>query len=295
MHIWWFRDGRAGHERQSRALIEALARHVETDVFESRPLGAAGLARALAGRCHPGRTAPDLILGAGHDTHWSLLAARRARGGRAVVVMRPSLPLPWFDLCIAPRHDGVGGRANVLETLGPMSPVRPAASREGPSLVLVGGPSRHFSWHGDRLLEQLGRVVRARPDEGWQLVGSRRTPDEFLRRAARALGEAVILRPVERTPAGWLDEHLPAARTCLVTPDSLSMIFDALTAGVPCALFDLPRTRPRTRVAGAVEGLLDDGRVGRAADLAGGGELPVIPPMTEADDAAAALLERWFR
>ncbi len=105
MHIWWFRDGRAGHERQAKALIDALGRLRPVTLLEAAPLGLADVARAAARRLWPAEAPPDLVLGAGHDTPPSLLAARRARGGRAVVLMRPSLPLAWFDLCVLPRHD----------------------------------------------------------------------------------------------------------------------------------------------------------------------------------------------
>ena len=48
------------------------------------------IGRFLAWRDLP---TPDIVLGAGHRTHLSLLAARRVHRGKAVVLMRPSLPL----------------------------------------------------------------------------------------------------------------------------------------------------------------------------------------------------------
>lgn len=289
MHIWWFRDGRAGHERQARALIDALARLRAVTLFEAAPLGFGALLRAAAGRLHPGEAAPDLVVGAGHDTHASLLAARRARGGRAVVLMRPSLPVAWFDLCIAPRHDRAGHRDNVLETLGPLSPVRPAGSRGDTNLVLVGGPSPHYAWSDAAVIAGIGRAMAGRPGATWRVATSRRTPADFLSRARRELPGAVTFHPVSETPPGWLDTELPRAGACLVTPDSLSMIFDALSAGVPCAVLELPAS-PGSRVAGAVEALLAEGRVAPA----GAGEPPAAEPLAEADRAARRIVEWWF-
>lgn len=294
MHIWWFRDGRAGHERQAKALIRALCRLKPARVLEAAPLGLADLARAAAGRLWPAEAAPDLLLGAGHDTHASLLAARRARGGRAVVLMRPSLPLSWFDLCVVPRHDRPPARGNVVETLGPLSPVEPAAGREGPGLMLAGGPSRHFRWDEERLRGQIHAVAAADPNRRWLLATSRRTPATLLDAWPGGPPDRVTPVPFPETSPGWLDEHLPAARSCLVTPDSLSMIFDALTAGVPCGVFGLDRRGPRSRVAGAVEGLLADGRLGRATDLVRGRGLPELAPLAEAGAVAEAIVQRWF-
>lgn len=294
MHIWWFRDGRAGHERQAQALIRALCRLKPATVLEAAPLGLADLARAAAGRLWPAEAAPDLLLGAGHDTHASLLAARRARGGRAVVLMRPSLPLSWFDLCVVPRHDRPPVRGNVVETLGPLSPVEPAAERGGPGVMLAGGPSRHFRWDEDRLREQIRAVAAADPDRRWLLATSRRTPATLLDAWPGGPPDRVTPVPVSDAPPGWLDEHLPVARACLVTPDSLSMVFDALTAGVPCGVFGLDRRGRLGRVAAAVDGLLADGRVGRATDLARGRGLPEHAPLAEAGSVAEAIVQRWF-
>lgn len=288
MQIWWFRDGRAGHERQARALLDALGRLRPVHVREAGPLRPAALLRAATGRLWPDEPAPDLLLGAGRRTHVSLLAARRARGGRSVVLMRPGLPAAWFDLCIVPRHDRVKTSPRVLETLGPLSPVRPADRRDGPPMVLVGGPSRHYRWDDGAVLSAIRDALAPRPGERWLVATSRRTPPSFESRAAAELPPGAELHPAGQTPPGWLDEHLPLARSCLVTPDSLSMIFDCLTAGVPCGVFELPVARAG-RVTGAVATLLHEGRVGRA-----GGELPPGASLDEADRVARRIVERWF-
>ena len=86
-------------------------------------------------RAHPERLSsywtlptPDLLLGAGHHTHLSLLAARRIRGGKVVVLMRPSLPPGLFDLCLIPEHDAPPARPNVLATRGALNRIQPAAT-----------------------------------------------------------------------------------------------------------------------------------------------------------------------
>lgn len=289
MHIWWFRDGRAGHERQAAALIDALRRLRPATVFDADPLGPADLVRAALGRWCPGQASPDLLLGAGHDTHLSLLAARRGRGGRAVVLMRPTLPLAWFDLCVLPRHDRPPTRDGVVETLGPLSPVKPAPERDGPGLILVGGPSRHFRWDDDRVRAQVRAVTAANPNDRWLMATSRRTPASLL----GGWPPQVTVVPVEDAAPGWLDANLPRAGACLVTPDSLSMIFDALTAGVPCGIFELERVGGG-RVAGAVDRLLAEGRVGHASDPAGDRRLPDLAPLDEAGRVAEAIVNRWF-
>lgn len=288
MRIWWFRDGKAGHERQAAALINALRERaaVDCDELPSMPAGSA-LRQWLSGDFMPGVETPDLLLGAGHATHAGLIAGRRARGGRSIVLMKPSLPLAWFDLCVIPRHDRPPKRANVIETLGPLSPVRPANQRGADGLLLIGGPSPHFDWDGDALWRQIAELV----DTGsrrWRLSPSRRTPAEFLAGMPSRLEKRLEVVPLERQSPGWLDETLPGAAECRVTPDSLSMIFDCLAAGVPCGVLDLG-ARPGDRVAGAVTRLVKEGHVAAA-----GSPARAVPPLDEAGAVADAIVQRWF-
>src|SRR5574340_1756334 len=100
--VWVVSDGKPGHLNQSLGLAEALSRATPTEVHTLPALPALRAWLALLVQRIPGIAlrAPDLIIGAGHATHPPLPAARRARGGRAVVLMKPSLPRRWFDLCI---------------------------------------------------------------------------------------------------------------------------------------------------------------------------------------------------
>jgi mitochondrial fission protein ELM1 len=111
--LWRITDGKPGHEKQTLGLCQALLRQHEGRCFDvdvcRQPLLNWLMGRFPAGRSLP---PPDLIIGAGHHTHFAMLAARRAFGGRCVVLMRPSLPLAWFDLCLIPRHDHPPVQAN---------------------------------------------------------------------------------------------------------------------------------------------------------------------------------------
>ena len=133
---WWLRDSRPGHDSQVRGLVDALARDVDLAVIE---IAVPPLRRLLFGAdpC-AGLLPPDLLLAAGHATHLPLLLARRRHGGRSVVLMRPSLPLSWFDLCLVPEHDGVRPGEHVELTHGVVNAVQPGPTeRDGTGLLLV--------------------------------------------------------------------------------------------------------------------------------------------------------------
>ena len=84
--VWRFSDGKAGHDNQSRGLTEALAGCGRSKSSHRNALTPIAALLALAGgrlTAWPDLPAPDLLVGAGHGTHLSLLAARRRRCAHA--------------------------------------------------------------------------------------------------------------------------------------------------------------------------------------------------------------------
>ena len=293
--VWIVSDGKPGHVNQSLGLAEALARATPSDIHTLPPLPAwrAGLAWLLKRLPDSTRPAPDLVVGAGHATHPTLLAARRACGGRAVVLMKPSLPRRCFDLCILPEHDGVAADARTLVTAGALNRVRPATARDASrGLILVGGVSPLFEWDGDAIQVQSRSILARAPDLRWTLTTSRRTPAEFLPQLPPAAHLEVV--PHTATPPDWLPEQLAQSAVVWVTPDSASMVFEALTAGADVGVFDLP-VNPKSRVARAVARLADARRITRFAAWCASGTLhPNLHPLAEADRCAEWILE-WLK
>lgn len=243
----------------------------------------------------PGSTfpKPDLIVGAGHATHPTLLAARRAHGGRAVVLMKPSLPRRCFDLCILPRHDGVAADTHTLVTDGALNRVRPAtASDANHGLILVGGASPHFEWDSDALRAQIKRILARTPDMQWTLTTSRRTPTDFL--ALLPQHPKLNIVPHTATSPDWLPEQLAQCGTVWVTPDSASMVLEALTAGADVGVFDLP-VNPKSRVGRAIAQLVESQRITRFANWCANDKLQSnTHPLAEADRCAEWILE-WLK
>jgi len=259
--IWRVVDGKPGHEKQTLGLGHALQQInscVVKDLHAENNLIA--LAHWLFGKFPMGKKLPppDLILGAGHRTHFSLLAARRAFGGKIVVCMKPSLPLPLFDLCLIPQHDHPPKRRNVIETRGALNSVAPGGKHDLlRGLILIGGPSTHFIWDSHSISTQVTELIRNNPKIRWTLTTSRRTPSDFLDHLQNT---SFDLRPAEETPPGWLEAQLSEHGHAWVTPDSVSMIYEALTAGCVTGLFQL-QGKTASRVARGVSDLIEAGLV----------------------------------
>lgn len=293
--VWLISDGKPGHLNQSLGLAEALARATPTTIHILPALPAWRVLLALLLKRFPGPVlpAPDLIVGAGHAAHLTLLAARRARGGRAVVLMKPSLPRRCFDLCIVPRHDGVAGDAHTLVTEGALNRIRPAAARDrGHGLILIGGASRHFDWDSDAIQLQIKSILARTPDTQWTLTTSRRTPTDFLE--ALPPFPNLSVTPHTDTSPEWLPAQLARCGTAWVTPDSASMVYEALTAGAEVGVFDLP-VNPKSRVGWAISDLAEAQRITRFVSWCAHGALhPNLQPLAEADRCAVWILE-WLK
>lgn len=290
--VWLFLDGKPGHESQSRGLIQALKRRVAVDLHEFHAgqvpwaYGQWLLGRFKGGRHLP---RPDLILGAGHGTHGPMLAARRVYGGKIVLLMRPSLPLYCFDYAIIPEHDNPGSKPNVIASKGVLNAIRPAVGAcERSGLLLIGGPSKHHGWDDCALTEQVEQVLKNYPKVTWWLTTSRRTPSRTVEMLLALNDPRLTVVPFEETEPGWVGARLETCGRVWVSEDSISMIFESLTAGARVGLFKVPAKGKKSRVQMAIEQLKNEGRVivhGRETD-----EGRSFAPLAEADRVADLLL-----
>lgn len=291
--IWRVTDGKRGHERQTEGLVQALVQLIPVEVSEipALPRGQA-FWQWLTGRFASGdRCPPALIIGAGHGTHVTMLAARRARGGKTIVLMNPGLPRRCFDLCLIPEHDGVREGRNVLLTKGAINSIQPSHELQPDAgLILLGGISAHYRWDDRDLLEQVRMLVSVRGDVTWRLTTSPRTPGTTLQLLRGALPGNVEIVPFKDAPLDWLPRQLRRAGQVWVSPDSVSMLYEALTAGAAVGIFDLERIG-NGRVARGVEHLLGEGKVIGFAQWKAGQSLHV--PQQEFNEAARCA--RWIR
>jgi len=295
--VWAFTDNKPGHQNQTQGLLKALGVYMPIAVqWLPAPGPLAALRDLLLKRFPAGADfdAPDLLIGAGHGTHLPMLAARRARGGRAIVLMKPSLPLRCFDLCVIPEHDASRGH-NVLTTRGALNPLIPAA-RKNPDagMILIGGPSPHFGWDDAAIAGQVETIVARAPEVLWLATTSRRTPAATLARLRAVKMGNLQLAPVEETRPGWLAGKLATATRAWVSEDSVSMVYESLTAHVATGLLRVP-VRRAGRVTRGLEQLVGTGAVTTFDAWSAG--TPLAPPRERFNEAARVahwIKSQWF-
>ncbi len=288
--VWVVLDGKPGHDNQSLGLADALGRRAGCETHSLRLAAGCGLVgrlrRVLADAAQ--LPAPRLIIGAGHATHLPLLWLARRYAARSVVLMRPSLPLRWFDLCVAPEHDFPNNhpRGNLVLTRGALNRVVPGEGERNGRLILIGGPSKTHGWDPDALIRMLGEITTG---GGWEIGDSRRTPEGFAARLREALPGCEVLSHTS-TPADWVAGRLRQAAEAWVSEDSVSMIHEVLASGARVGLLPMPR-RGAGRVVRGIDRLVADGYLTPFSVWAETRRLPPPPaPLREADRCAEAVL-----
>lgn len=296
--IWRFKDGNRAHEKQSAALVSGLRAELGADQVVCCDLSSDEVSLPWWRRPPPELAqlpAPDFILGAGHRSQWPVLRARRLFGGRSVVIMKPSLPLSWFDFAIVPEHDQPPPLQNVILTRGALAePLPDLPAEPHRALLLLGGPSKHFHWDTAKVFAVTEQLLKPSPKRApkrvqqWVVADSRRTPEGTL---AQYAGPGVELQSWRESPADWLAEQMARAGQIWVTGDSVSMIFEALQSGAPVGVIPMPSRNPRNKIRAAVDRLLDEGLVTDRfdADLL---QSAPRPPLAQQVVCARALLRR---
>lgn len=300
LHIWRFTDGKPGHQNQSLGLVQALQKQIKCDVREwkipSTFFERWKWRRNWNGEVQ-GLAKPQLIIGAGHRTHTMVLRAQRQFGGKSVVLMKPSLPLSGFDLCVIPEHDRVKMRPNVLPVRGVLNTICKSGQQAiNQGLILIGGPCRHVNWSDKEVIEQIAKILESSPHVHWDLTTSRRTPDSFLKLLVdKAFTQNLTVTPVSETKPGWVAKKLDFSRQVWATSDSVSMLYESITAGASTGVLHVPWTTDGKLRAG-LDDLIQSKMVTPYSAWTSGGFLPSpAVPLAEADRVADWIIKHWFK
>lgn len=303
-------DGRPGHEKQSLAVTTALERMTPLSVTMLSVKATQG-----AGRVYYGLksllTAPrppeadlpaaiDMVVGTGSSTHLPMVGLKRRNAARLVTCMTPDpWLLPWFDLCLVPRHDRPPGRRKFFPTFGPPC-LQLDTERHDPGrgLILAGGvDAKSHRWSTAVLLGQIDDIIGRSPEIAWTISSSPRTPAETIERL-RELADRnhrVVFFSAGQTPKGWIESAYETHALVWVTADSVSMIYEALTAGCAVGVLPVAWRHPKNKFQHGIEDLKKSGMVADYEQWLGTSELPrPSQPLNEASRCAREILKRWW-
>lgn len=270
LYIVIFLDGRPGHEKQTKGLLKALEwltpisveyRKIERTSFRSAVRDwFAYICSSVSIRSrvsdhyktnitgsdsciHACNRHIDLIIGAGSRTHIPMLLLKQKSRAKVVTCMTPAFPLARkIDLCFVPHHDRQKREKNVFLTAGPPTTTTFHNKHDrGKGLILVGGvDKKSHKWSSETVMAQIRTILKRESSIKWTVSSSPRTPHEMIillnDLASQSLN--VDFFRSEETPEDWIEKEYEKNFTVWVTADSISMIYEALTAG--CVVGILP-------------------------------------------------------
>lgn len=238
MVVWVFHDARPGHLSQLEGLSNRLSFHAHCefhwfDITHKK----LGVQHFLFFPDILKKTAkPDLIIAAGHSTHLSLLIAGLKLNAFTSVIMKPSLPLCFFDAVICPKHDNLKNSNRVFNTFGPINKIDQTQRNNTTlnktlNLILIGGLSKHFHFDETSIIDQIKNICLKNTDTQWIVSNSPRTP-QTMNKALTQLEHANLhFHDYQQGKLGPLQDILLKTKFTWITPDSMSMIFESLSAG----------------------------------------------------------------
>jgi hypothetical protein len=105
----------------------------------------------------------------------------------------------------------------------------------------------------------------------------------------------VIFYRAEDTPRGWIESAYASHRQVWVTADSVSMIYEALTAGCRVGVLPVRWKNPDNKFQTGIDDLKHHGMVVDFEQWRAGGELPAVAmPLNEAGRCAEEMVKRWW-
>ena len=305
-----FLDGRPGHEKQTRGVLNALSNLTPIDVqyrtilppsFESNLkswcsyIGSYIIRRKRKQNHHV-----DIIIGTGSYTHIPMLLLKKDCGGKVVTCMSPDfLLIDKMDLCFVPGHDRVKSYDNVFFTSGPPSTaVFTNRHDKDRGLILVGGIDRKsHHWDSAATISRIGSILEKTTLKNWTISSSPRTPEDMillLQELAEQHSHVDFIRS-EETPEGWIEDAYAQNHFVWVTADSISMIYEALTAGCEVGILPVQWKKRNRKFRRAEKNLLEN-RLVRSYEkwLAGEERVTGTLHLDEATRCAEEILRRWF-
>lgn len=303
-----YRDGRPGHEKQSLGIIRSLNQYAHVDISEITVEHFSFLQSFIQYICYflhisgsqEIKTDIDLLIGTGSRTHIPMLLSKRITKARVITCMTPMRILrSSFDLCFVPIHDQTEAAENLFFTVGPpnISIVSTSHDRKK-GLILVGGedPDSHV-WNSEMISGHIKEVLSRSEDMAWTISSSPRTPaqTEKILKDFDSTHENVTFHPFSQTKPGWVEAQYAVNKTVWVTGDSISMVYEALSAGCNVGILPVEWKRKNNKFHLSENYLIDHNRVITLKQLVDGDDqLRETHPLHEADRCARELLKRWW-
>ncbi len=302
-------DGRPGHEKQTTGILHALQMRTPVEIVQidgsKFSLYEAfqqtyRLLLSSSGLSHPQISKGDFLIGTGSRTHLPMLLYKRKYGIPAITCMSPAPHLrKRFDICFIPEHDKVIEANNIMITAGaPNCSVNKRNHQENCGLILVGGiDTKSHDWDSLQVAQMVEKIVKNESKKSWTISSSPRTPDDtqaMIKQIAEAYHNVRFFDYRDTYP-GWIEEQYDKNSVVWVTADSISMVYEAITAGCRVGIFPMQWVRENSKFKRNENVLIEKRLVTPFAiwETSGSIQEQTIE-LNEAQRCADRILQKWW-
>ncbi len=243
-------DGKIGHLRQSQGLATALSKLYKSEIITLPALNFRQIVKeSFLSNCPLSQYKNSVVIGAGHKTHSTLLLFRYKYHCKTIVLMKPSFPKSWFSYCVIPRHDKVTPTKNTIISEGALNTLSLESTNKTRNtiLILVGGLSDNCQWSNEVIYRQIEEKIQNKNHYKITLSTSRRTPSSFLENLPSSISRLITVIPFDQVDSTWLPLQLLRTDEAWISSESVSMIYEALSADCNVSLLDVPKLKTKIR------------------------------------------------
>ena len=281
MNILWIKDGKIGHEKQVKALLDEICKTENIKIIEEEyKVSSWGRLDDVLGYYTSGafgseiggyqyfkyrKMSLDIVIGAGTGVHTRILEVKKNlkkyfnKDVLSISVLVPGFFKKDFDIICAPLHDSykLPVNDNVIYFEGSLANVYDDDIDEGVGLIGIGGKNKHYIFNENKLIQQIEYVTALYPDKKWHIFSSRRTPARMLKKLS-LLSNSSSTISLEKE---GFNEVIKKASIKVVTQDSINMVYESLSTKGKTFLFNMKYLR-KNKVISQINQLLVNKQVG---------------------------------
>ena len=302
-----FYDDRIGHQKQTDGILNALSQLSTVDIVYKKNI-VPSLITSISHfflfflcffriRKQPNI---DLIIGTGSHLHIPMLYLKRKTGAFLVCSMKPDLPFMshFVDLAFIPVHDGIRIKENVFNTIGPPNLSQNKKQHKiTKAMILIGGiDKKSHHWDSRQIVDSIKTIIEKTGERTWTISSSPRTPKDCIDMLEAFVKEnpQIDFFKAEDTRKGWIEEEYNKNSIVWITADSMSMVYEAISAGCRVGVIPVKWKRKNNKFQNSLDYLLMKKLITDYDTWLLDSEMPEIPDLNEAKRCAEEIFKKWL-
>jgi mitochondrial fission protein ELM1 len=283
MNILWIKDGKKGHEKQVKVLLDEISKNIDIKIFEEDYLISSSQRYLdifdhatnylMAGKQNWPHLALleykkqniDTVIGAGSNVYTRMVLIKKAlrrdysKNIKAVSVLVPTFFQKEFDIICAPNHDNhkLPNKRNIIFYEGSLAQVSDRQPDKELGFIGIGGENKHYIFDQKKILSQIEYVLSLHSNMHWALYTSRRTPKELIQKIKILKNKFSNLELAKND----IDEAIRNSAIKVVTQDSVNMVFECLSTKGDTYLFNMKFFK-KNKIVILMHNLLENKQVG---------------------------------